>query len=42
MNQLPPSLRARSQTDTGKIHSVPPIKIQIDCSKLSPELTNSL
>ena len=38
LNQLPLSLRAKSPTDVGKIHSTPPIKIQTDPS-VFPELT---
>ena len=32
-NQLAPSLWSKSPTDFGKIHSTPPIQIQIDPSK---------
>ena len=42
LNQLPPSLWAKSQTDIDKIHSAPPIKIQIDPSKLLPGITQYL
>ena len=38
LNQLPPSLWARSPTDIGKVHSAPPIKIQIDSSKPLPKI----
>ena len=38
LNQLPPSLWAKSPTDIGKIHSTPPIKIQIDPSKRLPRI----
>ena len=40
LNQLPPSLWAKSTTVIGKIHSAPPIKVRIDPSKL--ELINTL
>ena len=38
LNQLPLSLWAKSPTDVGKIHSTPPIKIQIDPSKPLPRI----
>ena len=38
MNQLPLSLWAKYPTDVGKIHSAPPIKIQIDLSKPLPRI----
>ena len=42
LNQLPPSLKAKSLTDTGKIHSAPPTKIQTDSQNLFSELINVL
>ena len=42
LNQLPPALRAKSLTNTGKIHSAPPTKIQIDSQNLFSELSNVL
>lgn len=38
LDQLPSSLWAVSSTDIGRIHSVPPIKIQIDLSKSLPRI----
>ena len=36
LNQVPHSLQAKSPIDIGKIHSIPPIKIQIDPWKHLP------
>ena len=36
LNQSPNCLWAKSPTDVGKIHSIPPIKIHIDPSKHIP------
>ena len=38
LNQLPPSLWAKSLTDVGKIHNTPPMKIQVDPSKPLPRI----
>ena len=38
LNPLPSSLWAKSPTDIGKIHSAPPIKIQIDLLKPLPSI----
>ena len=38
LNQLSPSLWAKSLADVGKIHSVPPIKIQVYPSKPLPRI----
>lgn len=38
LGQLPPSLWAKFSTDIGKIHSVPPSKIQIDPSPPLPRV----
>lgn len=42
LDQLPPFLWARCSTDTGRIHSIPPIKIQQTPQNLSPEVINAL
>ena len=38
LNQLPTPLWAKSPTDVSKIHSTPPIMIQIDTSKSLPRI----
>lgn len=38
LNQLPPSLWAKSPNDISKIHSTPPLKIQKDPSKPLPRI----
>ena len=38
LNQLSPSLWAKSPPDIGKIHSAPPFKIQVDPSRPLPRI----
>lgn len=42
LDQMPSSSQAKFSTDIGRIHSVPPMKVQIDLSKICPELINIL